>query len=161
MDPRTQLAVIAASQLGTEEDSAHTNRGAAIAKYQSDTSLGGQGWPWCAAFVDWCVHQFLLQHASTTKVPLAHRPQTAAAFGLRTWGADNGCLIHHDAPQPGDLVVYTFSHCGIVERAIDAHAFVAIEGNSNNDGSRDGYEVVRKTHPDRCRVLCFVRLPLA
>ncbi|TMJ17786.1 MAG: hypothetical protein E6G94_01415 [Alphaproteobacteria bacterium] len=169
MNPFQALADIAASQLGTQEDAKHTNAGAAIAKYQHDTNLGGQGWPWCAAFVDWCVHQFLLvpANAAICAIPLANRPRTAAAFGLRTWGLDNNCRIFHPnnkdshglAPLAGDLVVFAFSHCGIVSRNVDAHHFEAIEGNSNNDGSRDGYAVVRKVR-DITRVLCFVRLPV-
>jgi hypothetical protein len=133
MNPFQPLADIAASQLGTQEDSKHTNAGAAIAKYQHDTNLGGQGWPWCAAFVDWCVHQFLLvpANAAICDVPLGNRPRTAAAFGLRTWGLENNCRVFHPnnkdshglTPLPGDLIVYTFSHCGIVSRAIDAHHF--------------------------------------
>jgi hypothetical protein len=141
MNPFQALADIAASQLGTQEDARHTNNGAAIAKYQHDTNLGGQGWPWCAAFVDWCVHQFLLvpANAAICDVPFANRPRTAAAFGLRTWGLDNNCRIFHPNnkdshalfPIAGDLVVFTFSHCGIVSRPIDAHHFECVEGNSN------------------------------
>src|ERR1700719_346043 len=54
-----EIAHIAESQIGTQEDAAHTNRGSAILKYQQATNLGGQGWPWCAAFVDWCVKETL------------------------------------------------------------------------------------------------------
>ena len=52
-----KLAAIAESQIGTQEDEKHQNAGSAILKYQQATSLAGQGWPWCAAFVDWCVEQ--------------------------------------------------------------------------------------------------------
>jgi hypothetical protein len=158
--PFTYLATLADSQIGVEEDSHHTNCGAAIAKYQADTALGGQGWPWCAAFVDWCVHQFLLipEFAEVCAIPLANRPRTASAFGLRTWGMDNNCRITR-LPQVGDLVVYTFSHCGIVSSLIDSYHFEAIEGNTNADGGRDGYTVARKTR-EISRVLCFIRLPV-
>ena len=40
----TDLASFAESQVGTQEDPAHQNRGAAILKYQHSTSLDGQGW---------------------------------------------------------------------------------------------------------------------
>jgi hypothetical protein len=169
MNPFDQLAAIAETQIGTEEDTRHTNSGTAILKYQQATSLGGQGWPWCAAFVDWCVEQFLIKFPHTTKVVLANRPRTAAAFGLRTWGIDNGCKIFHPlnnstgniAPSRSDLVVYSFSHCGIVSGpGSQPGQFQAIEGNTNNDGSRDGYEVCRRTR-DFSRVLCFIRLPAA
>jgi hypothetical protein len=162
MDPRKQIAVIAASQIGTSEDAAHSNRGAAILKYQEDTTLAGQGWPWCAAFVDWCVHQFLMQNPDATKISLEQRPGTPSAFGLRTWGNDHGCLVQRVDPQPGDIVVYTFSHTGIVECGAGERTscFIAIEGNTNADGGRDGYEVARRMR-NLASVLCFVRLPLA
>jgi hypothetical protein len=46
------LVAIAKTQIGTEEDSQHRHEGSAILKYQQATNLSGQGWPWCAAFVD-------------------------------------------------------------------------------------------------------------
>jgi hypothetical protein len=112
----SELASIAESQLGTQEDSKHTNRGAAILKYQEATNLEGQGWPWCAAFVDWCLQQFLAAHMEFARMGLK-RAQTAAAFGLIIWGKEQGCHVFNPIvqnPERGDIVVYRFSHCGIV-----------------------------------------------
>jgi hypothetical protein len=138
-----KLAAIAESQIGTQEDAQHQNRGSAILKYQEATNLGGQGWPWCAAFVDWC----LLQLSRMIGMQFT-RPQTASAFGLIDWGKEQNLLVfaagsNYD-PKRGDLVVYNFSHCGIVADVdLAGKTFHALEGNSNIDGSRDGYEVVR------------------
>lgn len=154
-----ELADIAESQLGTQEDTQHTNRGDAILKYQRATNLDGTGWPWCAAFVDWCCEQFWANHPEfARKIP---RPITAAAFGLIAWGKAQGCKVFlpdsEHRPLRGDIVVFTFSHCGIV--ATVAHdGFVSYEGNSNADGSRDGYAVVR--HPRSFGIVkAFIRLP--
>lgn len=156
-----ELAGIAETQLGTQEDSKHTNAGDAILKYQRATSLAGQGWPWCAAFVDWCCEQLWAKHPELgRKMP---RPDTASAFGLIDWGRKQNCTVFTGAPnsllaQRGDLVVYTFSHCGIVSKIKGTDGFEAIEGNSNGDGSRDGYEVVR--HPRNYgSVKAFIRIP--
>jgi hypothetical protein len=157
-----ELASIAESQLGTEEDSARSTRGDAILKYQRSTSLQGQGWPWCAAFVDWCVEQLLAKHPEfSRKLP---RPQTAAAFGLIDWGKEQHCVVFTPganslAVQRGDLVVFNFSHCGIVADADNsAEVFHSIEGNSNVDGAREGYEVVRHARNFE-HVKNFIRLP--
>lgn len=156
-----ELAEIAATQIGTQEDAKHTNRGAAILKYQQATNLGGQGWPWCAAFVDWCLQEFLARHISYAEHGLK-RSQTAAAFGLIEWAKDQKLELFngvYQAPQPGDIVVYKFSHCGIVADVNPQDRyFHAIEGNTNDAGSRDGYTVARKRR-DYGQVRQFIRLP--
>jgi hypothetical protein len=161
INPFDALAAIGESQVGTQEDSAHTNRGAAILKYQQATSLDGQGWPWCAAFVDWCLAQFITQNPLATRV---QRPRTPSAFGLITWAKQQSCLVWFpsaDRTQPtrGDLVVYTFSHCGIVI-ASSRDIFYAVEGNTNTNGSADGYEVAKRPR-SYADVQAFIHLPAA
>jgi hypothetical protein len=162
-NPFSCLAAIAESQIGTQEDSAHTNRGAAILKYQQATDLPGQGWAWCAAFVDWCVEQFILQFPQKVGVRIYERPKTAGAFDWENWARAHGCWIFENSKdaQRGDIVIFTFSHIGIVS-GNDAGGLYCIEGNSNTDGSRDGYEVVRHDRTEtlqRGLVKCFIRLP--
>ena len=158
-----ELAGIAESQIGTQEDSKHTNCGDAILKYQRSTNLEGQGWPWCAGFVDWCVEQLYAKHPEfSRRFP---RPQTALAFGLLDWGKKVGCLVSSGAPnnlfpKRGDIVVYEFSHCGFVSKILTPVAFEAIEGNTNDAGSRDGYTVARKAR-NCSSVKGFVRIPEA
>jgi len=161
MSDINDLVAIARSQLGTEEDPQHQNKGSAILKYQASTTLAGQGWPWCAAFVDWCVQQF----AAAGDDKIAHVPRTASAFGLITWGNDNHFQVFNPPvnakdvkPQPGDIVVYEFSHTGIVSRPGDkTHDFFAIEGNTNDGGGRDGYEVAERGR-NYSSVRKFIRL---
>jgi hypothetical protein len=157
------LVEIARAEIGTEEDDKHQNRGSAIKKYQDSTSLGGQGWPWCAAFVDWCVQKFAAEGA----LVVAQVPRTAAAFGLITWGADNHFLVFNppvvpkdSKPRPGDIVVYVFSHAGIVSGNADStQDFYAIEGNTNPSGGRDGYEVAERGR-HYSSVKKFIRIPV-
>ena len=156
-----ELVTIAQGELGTEEDDKHQNKGSSIAKYQAATSLGGQGWPWCAGFVDWCVQKFAVQGNTN----INQVPRTASAFGLITWGNDNHFEVFNPPvdstglkAQPGDIVVYEFSHTGIVSREGDsAHDFYAIEGNTNPSGGRDGYEVAERGR-NYSSVRKFVRL---
>ena len=159
----TDLVNIARGQIGTEEDNKHQNKGSSIEKYQAATGTSGQGWPWCAAFVDWCIQQF----ANEVGTNITHVPRTAAAFGLITWGNDNHYQVFNPPAtpkdfkaMPGDIVVYEFSHTGIVSRAGDRkYSFYAIEGNTNPGGGRDGYEVAERGR-NYSSVRKFIRLPV-
>jgi CHAP domain len=143
------LVEIAREEIGTEEDKKHQNAGSSIKKYQASTSLGGQGWPWCAAFVDWCIQKYVTENQNTK---ITHIPRTALAFGLIAWGKDNHYTVFNPPikdtdtqPKAGDIVVYEFSHTGIVSRTGDTkHDFYAIEGNTNPGGGSDGYEVAER-----------------
>lgn len=155
------LARTAESQIGTEERAQHDNRGAAIEKYQRATNLDGTGWPWCAAFVDWC-----FKEAQMELPAVGNAPSTAAAFGLISWGEENHLMVSrpgvtpNSAPRRGDIVVYAFSHCGIVTGTFPHRpgAFEAVEGNTNAQGGRDGYQVARRTR-GLSAVRAFIRLP--
>jgi len=144
----TDLVKIARAEIGTQEDDKHQNKGSSIEKYQESTNVSGQGWPWCAAFVDWCVRQF----ADEGGINITDVPRTASAFGLITWANDNHYQVFNPPiktndiqPNPGDIVVYEFSHTGIVSAKGDSnHDFYAIEGNTNPGGGRDGYEVAER-----------------
>src|ERR1043166_6278032 len=109
----TDLVKIARGELGTQEDDKHQNKGSSIEKYQESTNASGQGWPWCAAFVDWCLQQF----ADEGGINITDVPRTASAFGLITWANDNHYQVFNPPiktkdiqPNPGDIVVYDSSH---------------------------------------------------
>jgi hypothetical protein len=86
---------------------------------------------------------------------------------LITWGNDNHYQVFNppansnDAKaMPGDIVVYEFSHTGIVSRAGDRrYSFYAVEGNTNPGGGRDGYEVAERGR-NYSSVRKFIRLPI-
>jgi hypothetical protein len=113
--------------------------------------------------VDWCVQQFANEAGSN----ITHLPRTAAAFGLITWGNDNHYQVFNPPASskdvkamPGDIVVYEFSHTGIVSRTGDRkYSFYAIEGNTNPGGGRDGYEVAERGR-NYSSVRKFIRLPI-
>ena len=145
--PRIALLVeIAAKESGKKET--RNNVGKDVRKYQAATNLDPAAWPWCAAFVCWCLQQWLqdpdnrawLALKSTT--PERWRPKTALAWGFVNWAKARPatCTILPDTaePQPGDIVVYDFSHIGIVKKSLDKEWFSAIEGNTNGSGSREG-----------------------
>jgi hypothetical protein len=137
------LARIAAKEIGTRESG--NNGGRKVREYQSATHLKPAPWPWCAAFVCWCVRRFLENpHALSwlnAPAPESWRPTTARAFGFLHWARVRPTTtVILDADQPlaaGDIILYEFSHCGILIRAVGDLLEVA-EGNTCPAGSRDG-----------------------
>ncbi len=53
-----KLIAIAESQVGVREIGGN-NRGDKIREYQTATDLAPGAWPWCAAFTDWCIKEWL------------------------------------------------------------------------------------------------------
>lgn len=78
------------------------------------------------------------------------RPRTAGAFDFENWSLSQGSETNTKKPHkndllPGDIVVFKFSHIGIVEVAPDKSGVViCIEGNTDGAGSREGGAVLRK-----------------
>ena len=121
----------ARGELGVKESPAGSNR----TKYGKWYGFDGQ--PWCMMFVQWCFAQ------AGQKLPYT----TASCSGLLNW-----CKRHHkeyiaDSPEPGDVVIYSFGHTGIVE-SVGAGTVTVIEGNTSPGaaGSQDnGGMVCRRT----------------
>jgi hypothetical protein len=63
-----------------------------------------------------------------------------------------------NSPSRGDIVVYRFSHIGIVT-ATNTTGVSTIEGNTNEAGSREGTAVLRKERQNTV-IRCFIRLPV-
>lgn len=162
---RKRLVDIALEEVGVREVGT-TNTGKRVVQYQAATDLGGTGWPWCAAFVCWCIKEWLKDaevRAALKLTPSAAerwRPKTAAAFGFHEWAKSRGLLVMGDGASvvlhTADLVTYDFSHIGIVKDDM-ADMIFTIEGNTDGGGSRDGGGVWQKT---RRRELArrFIRL---
>jgi hypothetical protein len=140
-----KLADVAMSQVGVREVGGN-NRGAKIRTYQAASNLKPGPWPWCAAFVDWCVQQWLVYPEARQWLGLKHstpagwRPKTALAFGLIEWGQKRPntvtILPEKTTPKAGDIIVFDFSHTGIVVGAT-SKIVECVEGNTNGRGTRD------------------------
>jgi hypothetical protein len=140
-----KLANIALSQVGVKEVGGN-NCGKKIREYQAATNLTPAAWPWCAAYVDWCLAEWIKDKENTkwlnlkTTTPSQWRPRTAAAFGLIAWAQkhpNTTTILPETAPvQEGDIVVFDFSHTGIVVGG--GKLFIqCVEGNTNGRGERD------------------------
>jgi hypothetical protein len=130
-----------------QEDAAHTNHGEAV-KYQVAAGLPkGGGFPWCQSLVYWCGLQ-----AYGAQNPV---PRTGGVLDCWNKALHQGIPTlskAHATPQnvlPGYQFILDLGkgegHTGIVERVDADGTLHTIEGNSNDDGSRDGYEVCRQS----------------
>lgn len=162
-NPRAVLVSVAQTQIGVHE----TSRNAApeLVKYWDATSYptGMQDrQPWCAAFVAWVIFTAMLREPLLA-IGDKTRPRSARVEDWVKWAAvpSSGAQMFGPRdpvlkPSPGDVVVFTFSHIGIVER-FDGATVHTIEGNTDDQGSREGIKVCRrKRKPGECRT--FIRL---
>ena len=141
-NPRALIADIAAQYVGRRETT--PNRFDGIDKFWQATSYpdGGKNRePWCSAFASYCVQEADRQsEAIRLRVP----PRFAAVRDWLPWARQAGCLVFSNTstihrPERGDIVVYLprLSHIGIVA-GFSGGTVRAIEGNTNEDGAREG-----------------------
>jgi hypothetical protein len=161
-----KLADVAEGEIGVEERPMGSGRGPRVETYQAVCSLASSeptGWPWCAAFVCWCVKQFIGFHPGFLSAAIeANPPREASVYGLQDWAHRMGLAFsddpHHPiTPQRGDLVFYRFSHVEIVRHVFSDH-FTTIGGNTNDadTNGRGGAVAVRTRSFQLAR--CFARL---
>lgn len=114
------------------------NRGPWVRLYMNGNE--GQPWAWCAGFACFC----LKQACETLKHELPIRPSfscDAIAFSAES----KGRLVDYNDAEPGSFFLVRntpgdWIHTGIVIRK-NVDTFTTIEGNTNDDGNREGYEV--------------------
>jgi hypothetical protein len=101
---------------------------------------GKPGDPWCAALVYW-----IGTHALPGRWPL---PRTTSCHELGEYARRRGMLVTQ--PGPGDVALLwsgekgRFHHTGFVTAALPGGRYASIEGNTNEDGSANGYATLRK-----------------
>jgi len=144
------LVQVALGEVGAEEVDG-TNCGPRVNEYKAATNLpADEPWPWCAAFVCWCVRG-AMRITATAETNTFKRPRTAGAWDFENWSKrqDNTTQTKRNPGadiQPGDIVIFTFSHIGIAISGVDSKGFVTtVEGNTDGQGSREGGAVLKKT----------------
>jgi hypothetical protein len=127
----------AQSQIGIQEIPKGSNAGPDVEKYLKSVGLS-KGYAWCMAFVYWNVQQ-----AATKLVVNNPLKKTAGVIDQWNYKATKKVAI----PLPGTIFIMDFSHgvghTGFVEK-VEGNLIHTIEGNTNADGSREGYEVARR-----------------
>lgn len=143
------LVRVATPEIGVEEVNG-SNCGPRVNQYKAATDLPPEkGWPWCAAFVCWCVRE-AMKLAKVSETPRFKRPQTASAFGFAEWSRRQDATTQtRKNPgadiQSGDLVIFKFSHIGIATGKPNLNGWLpTIEGNTDGQGTREGGAVLAK-----------------
>lgn len=135
---------IARGELGVKE--VGNNSGARVRQYQASTTLGGSFWPWCAAFDSWTLKE------AAEKLGIEIEWSNSASCDV-IWADGKARGLIRATPQKGDIFLvrakiaggYSKSdaiHTGFVED-VEGLKFTTIEGNTNNDGGREGVAVMR------------------
>lgn len=135
---------VAESQNGIEEKPRGSNAGPEVEMYLKSIGLG-KGFAWCMAFVYWCV-------AEQCKATKGINPLLKTGGVLAQWNfcKDKKMILNSsDTILPGDIFIMqhspTTGHTGFVLKVLSKNEIQTIEGNTNDDGSREGYKVCIRT----------------
>lgn len=147
------LLEIAADEVGVREKPDGSNRGPRVDQYLSAVSTGILGQPWCCAFVFWCFKEA----AAKLGIPNPF-PKTGGV--LNAWDRSQKLRPASDIVtvaeakkdpslvRPGAVFFLDHGggngHTGIVVANING-SLVTIEGNTFDDGNREGNGVFRRT----------------
>ena len=141
---------VAASQIGVIEQPPLSNRGPQVDQYLRTVGLDpeGQHYSWCMAFVYWCFNE-------AAKSLGTKNPMLKLAGCLNQWTSAKCPKIDMDDAvndpslvKPGFIFIIDHGHgnghTGLVE-SVNGGMITTLEGNTNNDGSANGYGVLRLT----------------
>jgi hypothetical protein len=143
---------VARNEIGVLEKPLGSNYGKREEEYWASTDLPG-GNPWCAAFIFWCFQQAALSirtdNPCIKTAGVIDHWYLAGQEGIRRitgeQAAEDPGLVQLvmifliDTGAPGGA-----GHTGLVER-VEGGRLITIEGNTNNDGGREGIGVFRRT----------------
>lgn len=120
------------------------NRGPWVRLYMGGRE--GREWPWCAGFATWCLKMACWQCGVAMPIPYAFGCDYLAGVAqAKNKLTDNPKLAFSGhfflvRKAPND-----WQHIGIIEDMnLDTGVMTTIEGNTNDEGSPEGYEVCRR-----------------
>lgn len=137
---------IAAGEIGVMEQPLGSNAGPRVTEYLAATGVSFPA-PWCAGFVYWCFEQAAKKAGKKNPVfrtgsVMTHWNKTTAKKILAKDAIANPALI-----KPGHIFIMSFGgglgHTGLVE-SVNGGFINVIEGNTNDNGSREGIGVFRR-----------------
>lgn len=132
---------VARGTIGWREE--RGNSGPLVDQILASVGLAGSGAPWCAAWVVYVGDQAFGREQN----PYPRSAWSPDFVKAPDWNRGRGTR-----PGPSDAFGVYFqslgrvAHTGLVEK-IDGKMAVTIEGNTNDDGSREGDGVYRKRRP--------------
>lgn len=128
------LVNVLKSQIGQTEHPRGSNWGHPVQEYLEAAGINRPA-PWCAAFIEWGL-QKIGRKGAGAYVPSWNQPShrinqpSIGSLGL-VW-----------FPQ-----MKRYGHIFCVKRVTSSRSIETIEGNSNAEGSREGYAVVSRVRP--------------
>ena len=129
----------AKTQIGVQEVPKGSNAGPEVEIYLKSVGLG-KGYAWCMAFVYWVTNE------SAKKLGIVN-PLLKTAGVLNQW--NKRPVLRVKTPQTGDIFIMDYGkgqgHTGFVSQVLPNGIIETIEGNTNADGSREGYAVCKRT----------------
>lgn len=129
---------VALTQLGVQEVPKGSNKGPQVDVYLKSVGINFPA-SWCMAFVYWSFNEAAISMSI---------PNMLAKTGgvLDQWNKRKAKYSVSN-PKPGDIFIMDFGggkgHTGIVKR-VDKKNIYTVEGNSNDEGSREGHEVCER-----------------
>ena len=139
---------IALGEIGVEEHPKGSNSGPRVNEYLKSIGLDG-GYPWCMAFVYFCFNEAAKE--LEIKNPLVKTGGVMAHYRKASNRSKD--------PEAGDIFIMDYGkgmgHTGIVEW-VGHEEIHTIEGNTNDEGSREGYEVCRRVRP-KSKILTYLK----
>ncbi len=144
-DAQSLSLYYAGGEVDVQEQPRGSNAGPRVEEYLA--SVGRKkGDPWCAAFTSWCILQAEKKLQQTFYVPkTAYTPHILQARDTQ--------ILRGPGPRwiaPGMLFLLYYKklgrvgHVGFIEGCLDPDTVITIEGNSNDEGVREGFEVCRR-----------------
>lgn len=129
---------IAINEIGKCEQPKGSNWGEDVKKYLASVGITFPA-SWCMSFVYWCTNE-------ASKAQGVKNPLFKTGGVLMQWNKIPASM-KHTTPQVGDIFIMDFGsghgHTGFVTHVANGR-IQTVEGNSNDEGSREGYEVCRK-----------------
>lgn len=132
---------IAISQIGVEENPRGSNSGPQVNEYLKSVGINFPA-SWCMAFIYWCFDKAAKEMQKANMMA-----KTGGVLMQWNKRKENFSV---SLPLPGDVFIMDYGkglgHTGIVEKV--ENGFIhTIEGNTNSEGGREGFEVCRRKRP--------------
>jgi hypothetical protein len=143
-----QVLAAARALEGVAEEPKNSNAGQMVERFLRLVGLS-KGNPWCAAFVSFVGHHGL--YDPQTKKSAWPLPLTGGCTVLGEYALKHKVL--DTTPERGDVFllwhtvdgVQRFAHTGFVVAVLEDGSCLTLEGNTNSDGSREGWLSTYKT----------------
>lgn len=134
------LLDIAKQEIGKKEQPIGSNWGPDVQKYLKSVDLTSSN-PWCMAFIYWTVQEYCNQYGYINPLFKTGHVKTEWYKCKSLW------VKKGEEVKPGDIFIIInpdgTGHCGFVVKVV-GDTLYTIEGNTNKDGSRNGYMVCER-----------------